>query len=182
VKNKQKTYWPHMIVGFLFIGITLGFWTIKSASSMPVEKENAYMMSYQDADKNFNEIQEAKAKFDKKYTIKLLDMKTVHIEDNNNSRKYHNDPMELTQNNNFRYDINDKNGKLVTTDLNVSFLLTRPASDREDIKVAKVVADQDGKFIVSNVTIKNKGRYTLILRVATPDGSVGFLETPAYLK
>lgn len=182
VKNKQKTYWPHMIVGFLLLGITLGFWTIKSASSMPVEKENAYMMSYQDADKNFNEIQEAQVKFDNKYTIKLLDVKTVHIEDNNNSRKYHNDPIELMQNNSFKYDISDKNGKLVTTDLNVTFLLTRPASDREDIKVAKVMADKDNKFLVQNIAIKNKGRYTLILRVATPDGSVGFLETPAYFK
>lgn len=171
-----------MIVGFLLLGITLGFWTIKSASSMPVERENAYMMSYQDADKNFNEIQEAQVKFDNKYTIKLLDVKTVHIEDNNNSRKYHNDPIELTQNNSFKYDISDKNGKLVTTDLNVSFLLTRPASDREDIKVAKVMADKDNKFLVQNIAIKNKGRYTLILRVATPDGSVGFLETPAYFK
>ncbi len=182
LENKQKTYWPHMIVGFLFIGLILGFWTIKSASSMPVERENAYMMSYQDADKNFNEIQEAQAKFDSEYTIKLLDVKTVHIEDNNNSRKYHNDPIELTQNNNFKYDISDKNGKSVTTDLNVTFLLTRPATDTEDVKVSKVLADKDGKFIVSNVGIKNKGRYTLVLRVATKDGSVGFLETPAYLK
>lgn len=180
--NNNKTYWPHMIVGFLFIGLTMGFWTIKSASSMPVERENAYMMAYQDADKNFNEIQEAQAKFNSKYTIKLLNAKIVHIDDNNNSRKYHNDPIELAQNSSIKYDIIDKNGKSVTDDLNVTFLLTRPQTDKEDQKIGKLSKIDGSNWQTPNIQIVNKGRYTLVLRVAAPDGSVGFLETPAYLK
>ena len=46
-KNKGKTYWPHMILGFLAIGITLGYWTVKSATSMPVQEKalTAYVQS-----------------------------------------------------------------------------------------------------------------------------------------
>jgi hypothetical protein len=170
-----------MIVGFLLIGLTLGFWTIKSASSMPVEKENAYMMSYQDADKNMNEIVAQQQTFDTKYKIELLNAKTIHIEDNNNSRKYHNDPIELSANNTFVYEIKGKNGAIVE-DLNVTFLLTRPHTDIEDQKVVKIAKNTLNKWQTPSIKIANKGRYTLVLRVATPDGSVGFLETPAYFK
>ena len=40
VNKKEKTYWPHVIVGFIMMGVTLGYWTIKSASFMPVQESN----------------------------------------------------------------------------------------------------------------------------------------------
>ena len=60
-KNKEKTYWPHMILGFLALGITLSYWTVKSASSVPVQESNNYMLKYQTADYTINEIIERKA-------------------------------------------------------------------------------------------------------------------------
>ena len=74
-KNKEKTYWPHMILGFLILGMTLSYWTVKTASSVPVQESNEYMMKYQEADININEILESKAKFDQSYTIELIDVK-----------------------------------------------------------------------------------------------------------
>ena len=56
MKNNKKTYWPHMIVGFLVLALTLSFWTVKSASSLPVQESNTYMLKYQMADTNINEI------------------------------------------------------------------------------------------------------------------------------
>lgn len=61
--EKKKTYWPHMIVGFLFLGITLGYWTVKTASKMPVQESNEYLMKYQQADININDILEKKSTF-----------------------------------------------------------------------------------------------------------------------
>ncbi|MBN2824263.1 MAG: hypothetical protein JXQ76_02980, partial [Campylobacterales bacterium] len=54
--NKEKTYWPHMIVGFIMMAVVLGYWTIKSASSMPVQEVNRYMQKYQLVDIHINEI------------------------------------------------------------------------------------------------------------------------------
>ncbi len=59
-KNNEKTYWPHMILGFLTIGLTLSYWTVKSDSSMPVQESNQYMLKYQMADININQILEKK--------------------------------------------------------------------------------------------------------------------------
>jgi hypothetical protein len=55
-----------MILGFLAVGVTLSYWTVKSASSIPVQESNNYMMKYQQADMNINEIIKRKALFDHK--------------------------------------------------------------------------------------------------------------------
>ena len=85
-KNK-KTYWPHMILGFLAIGITLGYWTIKSASSMPVQESNQYMLKYQMADITINEVLESQKIFDSLYTIEIQDIQTMVMTDNVNSNR-----------------------------------------------------------------------------------------------
>ena len=59
--KNEKTYWPHMILGFLGIGIMLGYWTVKSAINMPVSESNEYQLKYQQADMNINQILESKA-------------------------------------------------------------------------------------------------------------------------
>jgi len=95
-KNKEKTYWPHMILGFLTIGITLSYWTVKSASSMPVQESNQFMLKYQMADMNINEITESKIAFDKAYTITLLDVETMVMIDNVNSNRAQPNPVKLS--------------------------------------------------------------------------------------
>ena len=65
-ESSKKTYWPHMILGFLILAIILGYWTIKVATSIPVQETNDYMMKYQESDININEILTKKMAFDKK--------------------------------------------------------------------------------------------------------------------
>ena len=79
-KNNERTYWPHMILGFLTIGITLSYWTVKSASSMPVQESNQYMLKYQMADMNINQIMEKKIAFDKAYKNIVRDMLVFGID------------------------------------------------------------------------------------------------------
>ncbi len=169
-----------MIVGFLLLGLTLGFWTIKSASSMPVEKENTYMMAYQDADMNINGIMASQSAFNAKYTIELVDAKTIKIDENKNSkRKQVLDQVALTAGaNQFSYRVVDKNGTEIK-DAKVSFLLTRPHTDIDDKKIEKI--SFNGKaFETPKINITKPGRYTLVLKAQIGD-TAGFLETPAYL-
>lgn len=168
-----------MIVGFLLLGLTLGFWTIKSASSMPVEKENEYMMSYQNADMNINEIMASQSAFDAKYTIELLDAKTIKVDENKNSKRKHVDPVGLKAGENqFSYRVVDKSG-IEIKDAKVSFMLTRPHTDIDDKKIEKI--SFNGKaFETPKIDIIKLGRYTLVLKAQIGD-AIGFLETPAYL-
>ena len=179
-RNNEKTYWPHMILGFLAIGLTLSYWTVKSASSMPVQESNKYMLKYQMADMNINQIMEKKIAFDQTYRINILDVETMVMTDNVNSNRSQLNPVKLSQGTNvFTYEVVTKNG-LKVSDANVTFLLTQPHSRSED-KLFLNVPYIDEKYQVKDVNITKAGRYTLQLRVEVGD-MMGYSEVSAYLK
>ena len=179
-KNKEKTYWPHMILGFLAIGITLGYWTVKSATSMPVQESNQYMLKYQMADININKITELKQAFDKAYSITLLDVETMVMTDNVNSNRPQPNPVKLSAGiNDFSYEIVSKDGSKVS-DANATFLLTQPHSRKED-QLFVNVPYRDGKYQINGVEIKKAGRYTLQFRAEVAD-TMGYSGIAAYLK
>ena len=178
--SKEKTYWPHMILGFLAVGITLSYWTVKSASSMPVQESNNYMMKYQQADMNINEIIKRKALFDQNFMIELVGSKTTVLELENAKRAKSEKVVALSEGvNNFIYVVKDKKGA-IQSDANVTFLLTRPHTVSEDNFIENIQA-KDDKYIIDNITITKAGRYTLQLKVKMGD-AVGYSEVPAYLK
>jgi len=179
-KNNDKTYWPHMILGFLTIGITLSYWTVKSASSMPVQESNQYMLKYQTADMNINQIMERKIAFDKAYNIHILDVETMVMTDNVNSNRPQLNPVKLSQGiNAFSYEVVAKDGTKVS-DANVTFLLTQPHSRKED-KLFVNIPYVDGKYQIRGVEITKAGRYTLQFRAEVGD-TMGYSEVSAYLK
>lgn len=179
-KNNEKTYWPHMILGFLTIGITLGYWTVKSASSMPVQESNQYMLKYQMADMNINQIMERKMAFDKAYSITIVDVETMVMTDNVNSNRPQPNPVKLSQGiNTFSYEVVAKDGTKVS-DANVTFLLTQPHSRKED-QLLTNIPFVDGKYQVKGLDITKAGRYTLQFRAEVGD-TMGYSEVAAYLK
>lgn len=179
-KNSKKTYWPHMIVGFLALAIVLGYWTVKAASSMPVQETNDYMMKYQLSDININKILESKILFDKKYDIVLQDATMIVVTDNIHSKRIQGDKVKLTMGkNHFTYTITDKAGNPVS-DLNASFLLTRPHTTVDD-QMIELVKGADGRYTTPQIDIKKAGRYTLQFRAKAPEGT-GYTSHEAYLK
>jgi len=179
-KNKEKTYWPHMILGFLVLGITLGYWTVKSASSLPVQESNEYMLKYQQADMNINEIVKRKMLFDEKYKIELVNAQSTMQEIENAKRAKEEKSIVLTQgNNSFSYRVVDTNGMFMK-DANVTFLLTRPHTIKEDVLIENVPAGED-VFQVETLSITKPGRYILQLRAKIGD-AIGYSEMPAYLQ
>jgi hypothetical protein len=179
-KNNKKTYWPHMIVGFLLLALTLSFWTVKTASSLPVQEVNNYMMKYQQADIHMNDILEKKQAFDKDYTIVLENVEMVAMTDNIHAKRPQPNVVKLAKGmNQFMYQVKHKNGTVVN-DANVSFLLTRPHSRHDDV-MQKSISFDNAQYHTQALNIKKEGRYTLQLRVVIGN-KVGYLETPAYLK
>ena len=178
--SNKKTYWPHMILGFLIVGLTLGYWTIKSASSMPVQESNQYMLKYQLADITINQIMEKKAAFDKDYTISLDDVEMMVMSDNIHSRLPQPNAVKLAKGaNTFTYVVSTKEGNVVP-DAKVTFLLTQPHSRKED-QLFENVPYKNGKYQIENVEITKPGRYSLQFREEIAD-RIGYSEAAAYLK
>jgi len=179
-KNSVKTYWPHMIMGFLLIGITLGYWTVKSATAIPVQESNEYMLKYQQADMHINKILEKKALFDKKYKIELLHAKTAKEKIANSKVAKERNSVVLTEGkNSFTYAVTKKDGTAVP-DANVTFLLTRPHTRSDDV-LAENIPFKNGSYSVENISVSKAGRYTLQLKAKIGD-AVGYSNISAYLK
>ena len=169
-----------MILGFLFIGISLGYWTVKSASSIPVQESNQYMLKYQMADMHINEIMKRKIAFDKLYEIQIINVETVVMTDNVNSNRPQPNAVKLSQgSNDFTYKVVAKDGTSVS-DANVTFLLTQPHSRGQDQLFAPLPY-ADETYQVKDVNITKAGRYTLQLRAVVGD-TIGYSEIAAYLK
>jgi len=179
-KHKDTSYWPHMILGFLIVGITLSYWTVKSASSIPVQESNEYMMKYQQADLNINEIHKHKALFDRDYTIKIeADSEIYHVE---NSKAHKEQRVAVLHRgmNRFVYQVMHRKDHAPAADMNVTFHLTRPHTVKDDITI-KNIPYTNGRYIVEDVNISKPGRYILQLRAQKGD-AIGFSEIPALLK
>ncbi len=175
--TKEKSYWPHMILGFLGIGIMLGYWTVSSAIHMPVNESNRYQKKYQQADMDINDIIEAQQRFDAHYRVVPVGFKKSSFKLNEFVKRKHGDIVALAKENQLTYRIQTLSGDEVN-DANVSFLLTRPHTVEDDQKFASLSAKQ-GLYSIT-FSLEKPGRYTLRLRVQKGD-AVGFMEHEAYL-
>ena len=81
--------------------------------------------------------------------------------------------------NEFEFSVAKHNGNAVE-DANVSFLLTRPHTDIDDVMVESVPY-VNGVYKVKDINITKAGRYTLQLRAIVGD-KIGYFTTPAYIK
>jgi len=176
--DNKKTYWPHMILGFVAIGIILGYWTVKSAIKMPVHESNEHMMKYQKADVNANEIIEAQQRFDARYNLALKDMKPSDFKPEHLKRK-HGQIIALQAVNRISYALTDKAGNPVP-DANVTLLLTRPHTEKDD-QLFKSLPYKEGRYTLEKLELKKPGRYILRVRAQKGD-AVGYMDTEAYYK
>jgi len=171
-------FWPYLILGFLFIGLLLAYWTVRSTLSMPVSESNEFQRKYQDADRNINQIIEAQRRFDARYILEPVGFKLSDFKPRTFARKpgkviaLHS-PMSLS------YRLTDKQGRAVN-DAKVTLLFTRPQTRNDDQTFVDLPA-KDGIYTTPEFTIPKPGRYTLRLRVQVGD-AVGFMEHEAYLK
>ena len=177
--NSDKgKYWPYMILGFVAIGIILGYWTVKHAIGMPVHESNEYMMKYQTADTDANKIIEAQQRFDQRYQVRLEGMMLSDFKPEHLKRKA-GPVVTLGPVNTVSYRVTDKAGQAVN-DANVSLLVTRPHTEKED-QLFKEIKGENGLYTVRDLQLKNPGRYILRVRVQKGD-AVGFQDTAGYYK
>jgi hypothetical protein len=175
-KNNSGKFWPYMILGFLAIGITLGYWTIKNTISLPVHESNEYMQKYQKADKDANEIIEAAQRFDKKYNLSINGLEKSNFKPKFLKRKPH-QYFKLNAKNRIDIKVTTKDGKVVS-DANVTLLLTRPQTELDD-RYFKNIKFKNGSYLIENLDIKKPGRY--ILRVKAEKGdAIKYLDTYCY--
>jgi len=179
----KKSIWPYIVTAFVSYGVYMSFWTVQQAASIPVQESNDYMLKYQTADMGMEGIRERQALFSENYKIELKNAHIIKLPEalqNSNSKRVQPDPVELTKGkNSFNYFVSTKEGTTVN-DANVTFLLTRPHSRKDDFFV-KNLPLINNNYTAKDLEITKAGRYTLQLRVQIGE-AVGFSKIAAYLK
>lgn len=164
-KNRGK-YWPYMILGFLSIGVTLGYWTIKSTISLPVHESNAFMQKYQSADKDAYQIEESEAKFDSKYNVSVSGLEPTKFKPKHLKRKPHNYYL-LKDENSITYQVSKKDGSSVAN-AKITLLVTRPQTQLDDFYI-KEFKQSGGSYKATGIKIQKPGRYILRAKIQVGD-------------
>ena len=166
-KDDSGKFWPYMILGFLAIGITLGYWTIKNTISLPVHESNQYMQKYQNADKDANEIIQAESNFDAKYSVEISGLESSDFKPKHLKRKPHK-YYKLNSINNIKFIVKSKDGSSLK-DLKLVAVLTRPQTELDDVAIKNITTDGNGVFEIKGLKVEKPGRYILRVKFSNND-------------
>ncbi len=68
----KRNYWPLLFISIFSFTLGMIIWTIMSAIKVPVHEDEAFLKSYHDLDRDFNDVVESNQKFLAKYDFKIL--------------------------------------------------------------------------------------------------------------
>ena len=155
-KGSDKNYWPHFIVGSIIAVFGLCVWTVKEASSVPVQDDDFYFDSYYNVNLNINKIRAMQKIFDEKYVVTLAQ-----------------DHLVLNQKNGIDLTIKTKEGEVVDN-ANITMIITRPTTN-EFNKKPKLLGFSEGAYHFEKVMIDKIGRWQVKAKIIVDDNLTGFI-------
>ena len=138
--------WPYAIVISIIIIFAAGVTTVVIATSSPVEKSDAYMMDYHEADAKANDLIESRIAFDKSYKI-----------------EYVTDSFTLNESR-IKYRVSDMNSKKVC-DANITVVVTRPDSHQFDKQLGNPTIE-NGVYSFTPIKLEKEGRWDIMAKIS----------------
>ncbi len=149
--------WPIGIILAILAVVVLGIWTIEQAKMNPVVEDDYYFDSYQNVERNINDIIKKQQAFDKKYNV-AINAKAFQIGKNT---------LAITIMTKANAPVNDAN---------ITIKITRPDTDQFD-KKPKLKSHQNGIYTFEPFDIEKIGRWQIMTKIATPDQLISFTKT-----
>ena len=137
--------WPYTIA--FLVTMVFGFCvvTIMIANTLPVEKSDAYMTSYQDANTNANKLIQARIDFNKKYKLEYI---TDQIDSKGTVFKYKITDMDLNP----------------VSDAKIKLIITRPNTHKYDIELDNS-RFENGIYLFPNTVLPKEGRWDIMAKI-----------------
>ena len=67
----NRNYWPLLFIGIFSFVFGMIVWTIYSATQVPIHKDETFMSSYHDVDRDYNKIVESNNNFEKRFKLNV---------------------------------------------------------------------------------------------------------------
>ena len=183
--NSQKGRgWPLSIIGiFIFLSIMLFGILYISLKYVPVNKENVFLMGYQEVDKSYNEIMAEQERFNSLYNVEIqtpkLSQDPIETIRMNGEKAFFEHAFSLGSGNRFEVRVTDKTmnkGKSA----NIELLLTRFETSEFDQMIA-VKEEKSGTYVTEPFTIEHEGRWKIVAKVTIGENT-GFFEQSVYAR
>ncbi len=141
----RKEYVYALFVLKFLLGIGLIYWTIATTMKSDVgqDDDNAFLTTYHDVDRNYNNMMQSNKIFSSKYNVKFLfnneEIVGLSIEDvflaqrSIQARKDRKDMVNVGENK-FTVSVQDKDGQEITNKI-VKILVTKNTTHAEDVKI-----------------------------------------------
>lgn len=184
MSSQKGRGWPLSIIGiFIFLSIMLFGILYISLRYVPVNKENIFLMGYQEVDKTYNEIMEEQEQFNSRFAVKIVTPKlsdepveTMRV---NGEKVYFDHAFRLDGENHFELNVMDKAGQRIE-DAKIDLLLTRYETSEFDQEVT-VDNSGNGIYTTQPFSVGQAGRWKIVARV-TIGSNMGYFEQSVYAR
>ena len=132
---KPFNFWPLSIAGFIGVVILLIVWTVYFALQNPVQRDDSFLTSYQEADALINTIQEEQKQFTALYQLKWQGIDSTNLPQVKSHSRAQNiaasfDSLHFPEG--FAFQIEPRKDTLLPRIMNIEALLTRPHTKEND--------------------------------------------------
>lgn len=160
--SKKKTFWPYGILLSILAIIVACIATIVFASQYPVYEDNYYFTKYQDVKDNFSQIEEKQNEFNKYFSLNLADDNLNKIIINKKTKKQ---AYEINPNQTLSL-ILSKQAQVQLDDINITAMLTRPHTNKEDknLNITKIQDTTNTRVFFVDLAGLSEGRYQLKIK------------------
>ncbi|MEA3227788.1 MAG: FixH family protein [Campylobacterota bacterium] len=141
--------WPYAISASIIFIFGACIATIMVSVKLPVEKSDTYMMGYQEANVEANNLIKSRIEFDKQYQIK-------YITDNFNLK----DSV-------IKYSVSDIDNNPVNS-AKLKIIITRPNNHKNDQEIIDPKIE-NGIYSFSNIDVPLEGRWDIMAKISIDD-------------
>lgn len=165
----KRNYWPLLFIGIFSFTFGMIVWTINSAIKVPIQKDETFMSSYHDVDRDYNKIVESNNNFEKKFNFNIKinekDFGLVYkdmflgqrvIEE----KSLHKNTFKLG-NNDIVISVKEKQSKQLIKDIKIKLRLSRPTNHGNTMDFTEENFNTKKGINALNVDLGLKGNWNI---------------------
>lgn len=163
---KPFNFWPLSIAGFIGVVVLLIVWTVYFALQNPVQRDDSFLASYQEADALINTIQEEQKQFTEHYQLVWQGIDSTNPSTNLPQAKSHSRAQNIAASfdslafpEGFAFRIEPRKGAALPKVVSIEALLTRPHTKENDQILT--FAPDSGLFRSQPVELPAHGRWLI---------------------
>ncbi|RXJ68827.1 hypothetical protein CRV08_05160 [Halarcobacter ebronensis] len=177
----KRNYWPLFFIGIFSFVFSMIVWTIHSALKVPVHKDESFLSTYHDVDRDYNKIVSSNIDFEKKYDFKIyinnkefgLDFKDMFLAQRVIEEKSNHKDIFRTTQNVIKAVVLDKESGEVIKNLDIQLQITVPTNDSHIVNLTSTEFTFNNGEYLAKFPLPYKGNWNITGKFSI-DQNIGY--------